>query len=64
MSIRIELRKQEFIFEQPLTLKQALANLHLPPDSYLALRNGELITEDQVLKHGDEVKLIAVISGG
>jgi len=64
VTIRLELRKKLFTFEQPLSLKQALIELQLPSDSYLAMRNGELITEDQILRHDDEVKLIAVISGG
>jgi len=64
LTIKLELRKKIFTFDKPLSLKQALIELQLPSDSYLAMRNGELITEDQILKHGDEIKLIAVISGG
>jgi sulfur carrier protein ThiS len=30
----------------------------------IASRNGELIVEDEILKDGEVVKLIAVISGG
>jgi sulfur carrier protein ThiS len=64
MAIKVILRNKEFTFEESMRLRQVLAQLQLPPDSYLALLNGELITEDQVLRQGDEIKLIAVISGG
>jgi sulfur carrier protein ThiS len=30
----------------------------------LPVRNGELITDEVILKDGDELKLVAVISGG
>ena len=34
------------------------------PEAVIATRNGEMITEDEILKNGDVVKLVAVISGG
>jgi sulfur carrier protein ThiS len=34
------------------------------PESVIAIRDGEMITDDEVLRSGDVVKLVAVISGG
>ncbi|MCA2001417.1 MAG: MoaD/ThiS family protein [Chloroflexi bacterium] len=34
------------------------------PESVIAVRDGEMITDDEILRPGDEVKLVAVISGG
>lgn len=62
--ITMILRKQELQLEEEVTVKQALERLKLPPQSYLVVRNGELLTEDLCLKDGDVVKLVPVISGG
>lgn len=64
MSIRLYLRKKEYEIEKPMTVRQALDKIGLSPESHLVLRNGELLTDKDLLKDGDEVKLIAVISGG
>jgi sulfur carrier protein len=47
-----------------MTLLDALKKCNLVPESVIATRDGEMILEDEVLKEGDEVRLIAVISGG
>jgi sulfur carrier protein len=47
-----------------LTARAAIQKVGLDPEAVLIVRNGELITDDIVLEEGDEVKLIAVISGG
>lgn len=64
MSVKIVLRKKEYFVEGGITVEKALEQLGLPPESYLAVRNGEMITERELLRDGDEVKLVAVISGG
>jgi sulfur carrier protein ThiS len=47
-----------------LTARAAIEKVGLDPEAVLVVRNDELITDDTVLQEGDEVKLIAVISGG
>lgn len=47
-----------------MTLLSALHKINVIPESVIATRNGELILDDEILNDGDEVKLIAVISGG
>ena len=64
MSITFYLRKDEYKIEGNLTVKQALKQLGLSPEAYLVVRNGEMLTESEMLRDGDKVKLIAVISGG
>jgi sulfur carrier protein ThiS len=34
------------------------------PESVIATRDGEMVLEDEILKDGEVIKLIAVISGG
>lgn len=64
MSVKILLRQKEFEVKAGITLRQALLKLELQPEAFLATRDGEMITEDEILKEGDCIKLIAVISGG
>ena len=47
-----------------MTLLSALHKINVVPESVIATRGGEMILEDEILKDGDVVKLIAVISGG
>ena len=46
------------------TLRDAILKIGLSPEAVLASRRGELITDDTILREGDEIRLIAVISGG
>jgi len=46
------------------TVGKALKILKLNSSSYLAIRDGELITEDVVIQPGDTIRLVKVISGG
>lgn len=64
MSITIIYRNQETKFEKTITVKEALREMKLSAETHLAIKNGELVTEDEILRDGDVVKLVAVISGG
>lgn len=64
MAVTIILRKKEYQIEANVTLKQALQKLDLTPETHLVMRNGEVLTENELLADGDVVKLAAVISGG
>jgi sulfur carrier protein ThiS len=46
------------------TLRDAVRKLGFSPESVLAVRNGELVTDDRILQPGEEIQLVAVISGG
>lgn len=62
--IRLKYRKQEWELEGTFTVRQAIERVGLNPEAILAVRDGELITEDTRLNDGDEIRLVAVISGG
>jgi len=47
-----------------MTLLSALKKIDILPESVIATRDGELIEEDEILREGDTIKLVAVISGG
>ena len=46
------------------TVSQLLKKLNINPETVIAAKNDELVPEDVELKDSDEVKLLAVISGG
>lgn len=64
MPAKLILRDKEYEVKPGMTLLDALKKSNIVPESVIATRNGEMITDDEVLRNGDEVKLIAVISGG
>ncbi len=47
-----------------MTLLSALQKANIIPESVIATRQGEMILDDEILRDGDVVKLVAVISGG
>ena len=62
--VKIVLRNKEYEVKPGMTLLSALEKIAVLPESVIATREGEMILEDEILKDGDIVKLIAVISGG
>jgi sulfur carrier protein ThiS len=46
------------------TLRDALRKAGFSPEAFLAARAHELVTDDVILLAGEEIRLIAVISGG
>lgn len=62
--VKLVLRKQEFEVRPGMALVDALKKVDILPEAVIAIRNGDVITEDEILHDGDVVKLVAVISGG
>ncbi len=64
MKVFIERSKQgvELKFKGKVAL--LLKKLDLNPETVLVTRNSTLLTEEDVLKDTDEIKLLSVISGG
>lgn len=60
----ITFRNKRFEVKENMTARDALKRLNIDPESVLITVNGKLVTDDIVLREGDEVKLVAVISGG
>lgn len=64
MTVKLILRDKEYEVKPGMTLLDSLKKIGVLPESVIATRNGEMILEDEILREGDVVKLIAVISGG
>ncbi len=62
--VKIILRSNEYEVRPGMTLLSALQKCGILPESVIATRAGELIEEDEILKDGEVIKLIAAISGG
>lgn len=62
--VKLILRNKEYEVKPGMTLLSALQKIDVVPESVIATRDGEMILEDEILRDGDVVKLIAVISGG
>ncbi|RMF27560.1 MAG: thiamine biosynthesis protein ThiS [Chloroflexi bacterium] len=62
--VKITFRDQEWEVEAGITVREAIEKVGLTPEMVLPVRDGKLITEDTRLEEGDEIKLVAVISGG
>ena len=64
MTVKLILRDKEYEVRTGMALVDALKKNNIVPESVIATLNGEMITDDIVLRDGDVIKLIAVISGG
>ena len=64
MTVKLILRDKQFEVRPGMTLLSALEKINVLSESVLATREGEMILEDEILKDGEVIKLVAVISGG
>ena len=64
MAVTLILREKKFEVKPGMTLRDSLYKIDVLPESVLATRLGEMITDDEILKDGEEIRLISVISGG
>jgi sulfur carrier protein ThiS len=62
--VKIILRDKEYEVRPGMDLLSALKKCEILPESVIATRQGEMITEDEILRDGEIIKLVAVISGG
>ncbi|MBI4670149.1 MAG: MoaD/ThiS family protein [Chloroflexi bacterium] len=62
--IQITFRNKKFEVKDNITARDALKKIGIDPESVLITVNRKLVTDDVVLRQGDEVKLVAVVSGG
>jgi sulfur carrier protein ThiS len=64
MQATLILRKKEIPVDAGKPLLKILKGKNLIPESYLAVRDGEMITEDEIIRPGDRIQLVPIISGG
>ena len=57
-------RRETFSVQPGISLHDAILACGLNPETVLATRSGGLITDEVIVRVGDQIKLIATISGG
>jgi sulfur carrier protein ThiS len=62
--IKVTYRDQQWSVPGHRTVREVIEAVGLNPAVVLAVRNGKLVLDSEVLGDDDELKLIAVISGG
>lgn len=62
--MKVRYRDKEWELEGRRTVRQAIEELGLSSRTLLAVRDGKVVTDDEMLEDDDEIKLLAVISGG
>jgi len=62
--VRLVLRDNVVEVRGGMTLLSSLEKANILPETVIATRNGDLILEDEILRDGEEIRLVAVISGG
>jgi len=62
--LKLIYRDQVWDLRPGMTVRDAILKAGLDPEEVLAVRNGQLINEETLTGTDDEIKLIAVISGG
>ena len=62
--MKIIYRDETWQLEGKRTVQEAIEEVGLSRASVLALRDGKLVNQDVMLDEDEEIKLIAVISGG
>lgn len=60
----LKYRNQQWELPAGMTARDAVKKTGLHPESVLIVVDGELQTDDVILKPGQQVKLVAVVSGG
>ena len=58
------LRGKNISCRSKIPLRKAMKENHISASAHLAVRSGELMTDDEMVKPGDFIELIPVISGG
>jgi len=62
--MQITFRNKTYDVKPGATARDAIKKIGLDPEAVLVTINGKLVTDDAILREGDEVKLVAVVSGG
>ena len=64
MTATIKLNKKEFSVRDNTTIRKTIEKLGFSPSAYLILKNGQLVTDDEMIRDNDTIELVNVISGG
>ncbi|GMR10600.1 MAG: hypothetical protein BMS9Abin28_1421 [Anaerolineae bacterium] len=58
------LHSQKYEVKPGTSVRDAMMKHDIQPETVIPTRDGELITEDEIIREGQTIRLVAVISGG
>ena len=64
MSATLKLRTDEYEIQSGMTVLDAMLDHGIEPEIVIPTRDGELIGDDEIIRDGETVRLVPVISGG
>lgn len=62
--MKIRFRDEEWELEGERLVREAVEEVGLSPEKLLVVRDGEVLDGDDRLEEDDEIRLLALISGG
>ncbi len=62
--MEIRFRENKWELKGNIAARDAIIKIGMDPEGVLVVVNGKLCTDDVILKDSDQVKLVAVVSGG
>lgn len=62
--MKVRFRDREWKLEGERLVREAVEEVGLSPEKLLVVRDGEVLDEDAKLEEDDEIRLLALISGG
>jgi len=62
--VKVTFRDKQWEVRAGMTVRDAILKVGLDPQAVLPVRDGKLINEATILRQGDVIRLVAVISGG
>ena len=60
----LKLRSQKYEVRPGLTVRAAMIKHDIRLEEVIPIRDGELIPEDEIIREGETIRLVPVISGG
>ncbi len=62
--MKVKFRDQEWEIAGRKRVREVIEEIGVVPQTVLVVRNGKLLTDDVMVNEDDEIKLVAVVSGG
>jgi sulfur carrier protein ThiS len=62
--VKLIFRQHQWEMKAGMTIEAALKKLDIDPEAVLPTINDVLVTTDYIMKDGETIKLVAVVSGG
>lgn len=62
--MRVRYQEKVYDFEKSVTVREILKELNLNPEEHVVVVDGQIYTEDRVIKRGSQVVIYKVTSAG